>query len=74
VWNTEQDRLQMNVKVKFSSEKRGARLDPDMDLEKEVDEFVPRVITKRVLWRVAMGKYDPLGLLCTIPKQSSSNY
>jgi hypothetical protein len=45
IWNTEQDRLQVDVKVHFSRKKRGARLDPDVDLGVVVDDFVPRIIT-----------------------------
>ncbi len=42
----------MDVKVHFSSRKSGACLDPDIDLDMEVEDFVPRILTKRVLWRV----------------------
>jgi hypothetical protein len=38
-------------------------MDPDEDLEEEVDSFVPDRITKRMLWRVVQGQYDPMGLL-----------
>ncbi len=40
ILNTEQDRLQVDVKVNFSSKKGGASLDPDVDLEEEMDIFV----------------------------------
>ena len=37
---------------------------PDFDLEdEEFDENLPELITKRIIWRVAQGQYDPLGLL-----------
>jgi hypothetical protein len=38
-------------------------VDPNADLEEDVDVFTPDHITKRMLWRVAQGQYDPLGLL-----------
>jgi hypothetical protein len=33
-------------------------------LNEEPEKALPEVITKRELWRVAQGQYDPLGLLC----------
>jgi hypothetical protein len=33
-------------------------------LDEEPEKALPDVITKRELWRVAQGQYDPLGLLC----------
>jgi hypothetical protein len=65
IWNTEQDRLQLDMKVSFSSKQQGARLDPDV--EEKVDYFLSEVIsviTKRILWQEAQGQYDPLGWLC----------
>jgi hypothetical protein len=45
----------MDVKLNFSSEQKGARVDPYADLE-DVDAFTPKKITKQmVLWRVAQG-------------------
>jgi hypothetical protein len=52
----------MEVKMNFSSKQKGAHVDPDADLE-EVDSFTLDKITKRMLWQVAWGQYDPLGLL-----------
>jgi hypothetical protein len=63
IWDTATDHLQMDVKVNFSGKQKGARVDPDTDLEEELDTFTPDCITKRILWRVAQGQYDPLGLL-----------
>jgi hypothetical protein len=63
IWDTAADRLCMDVKVNFSGKQKGARVDPDADLEEDVDVFTPENITKRMLWRVAQGQYDPLGLL-----------
>jgi hypothetical protein len=63
IWDTAADRLRMDVKVNFSGKQKGARVDPDADLEEDVDVFTPDHIMKRMLWRVAQGQYDPLGLL-----------
>jgi hypothetical protein len=63
IWDTAADRLRMDVKVNFSGKQKGARVDPDANLEEDVDVFTPDHITKRMLWRVAQGQYDPLGLL-----------
>jgi hypothetical protein len=63
IWDTAVDRLWMNVKVNFSGKQKGVRVDPDAYLEEEVGTFTLDHITKRMLWRVAQGHYDPLGLL-----------
>ncbi|OBQ31910.1 MAG: hypothetical protein AN484_28490, partial [Aphanizomenon flos-aquae WA102] len=63
-WNTAEDKLKIDVKVNFSSKVKGAHSDPYVDLEEDPEDFVPEVITKRLLWRVAQAQYDPLGLLC----------
>ena len=35
-----------------------------MDLDNEQwDENIPEKITKRIVWRVAQGQFDPIGLL-----------
>jgi hypothetical protein len=60
-WDTEKDRLLLDVKVNFSDKRRGARICPDVDLS-EIEAHVPKVITKRLLWRVSMTLFDPLGL------------
>jgi hypothetical protein len=36
----------------------------NIELSEEPEKALPEVITKRELWRVAQGQYDPLGLLC----------
>ena len=64
IWDTERDTFQIDIKVNFSGKRAGARLGPDLDLDGELlDEDLPDVITKRILWRVCQGQYDPLGLL-----------
>ena len=69
IWETERDGLRIDVKVNFSEKQRGARTAPEADLEEEMEDFAPEVINKRVLWRVAQGQYDPLGLLCVFTIQ-----
>ena len=64
IWNTERDTLRVDVRVNFAGKVGGAKLKPDLDLEDEQwDEEIPEKITKRIVWRVAQGQYDPLGLL-----------
>jgi hypothetical protein len=64
VKETQQDRLQEDVKLNTGGKVGGARVLEDIDLEGDLDRAMPGAITKRVLWRVAQGQYDPLGLLC----------
>jgi hypothetical protein len=61
-WDTEKDRLLIEVRVNYSGKRKGANIEPDEDLE-EIEATMPRVITKRILWRVSMGQYDLLGLV-----------
>ena len=61
-WDTERDRLLIEIRVNFSGKRKGANIEPDTDLE-NVERTMPEVITKRILWRVSMGQYDPLGLV-----------
>ena len=64
IWDTENNLFKVIVKLNFSGKRASARLDPDIDLEAElVNEDIPELITKRIIWRVSQGQYDPLGLL-----------
>ena len=64
-WNTEEDELSVDIKLNFGGKVKGAKLTPDADLENDdLELYAPEKITKRMLWRVAMAQYDPLGLLC----------
>jgi hypothetical protein len=64
VWETREDKLQVDVKLNTGGKVGGARVQEDIDLEGDLGKAVPGAITKRILWRVAQGQYDPLGLLC----------
>ncbi len=64
IWETEADRLRVDVKLNLGAKKAGLHLMENIELGKEPEKALPEVITKRELWRVAQGQYDPLGLLC----------
>ncbi len=64
IWETFEDKLQVDVKLNTGGKIGGARVQDDIDLEGDLSQALPGAITKRVLWRVAQGLYDPLGLLC----------
>jgi hypothetical protein len=64
IWETEEDRLKVDVKLNLGARKAGLHLLDNVQLEDEPEKALPGVITKRELWRVAQGQYDPLGLLC----------
>ncbi len=63
-WETHGDKLQVDVKLNTGGKVQGARVQEDIDLEGDLSKAIPGAITKRILWRVAQGQYDPLGLLC----------
>ncbi len=64
IWETEKDRLRVDVKLNLGAIRAGLHLLGNVELEDEPEKALPGVITKRELWRVAQGQYDPLGLLC----------
>jgi hypothetical protein len=64
IWETQQDKLQVDIKLNTGGKRGEVRLKEDVDLEKDLDKAVPEAVTKRILWRVAQGQYDPLGLVC----------
>jgi hypothetical protein len=65
IWETQEDRLMVDVKLNLGPKKAGLKLEEDVDLTSNIEGDLPGLITKRELWRVAQGQYDPLGLLCT---------
>jgi hypothetical protein len=65
IWETEADRLRVDVKLNLGAKKAGLHLMENVVLEDEPEKALLEVITKRELWRVAQGQYDPLGLLCS---------
>jgi hypothetical protein len=42
----------------------------NIELSEGPEKALPEVITKRELWKVAKGQYDPLGLLCLVGEAS----
>jgi hypothetical protein len=64
IWETQEDKLQVDVKLNTGGKIGGARIQEDIDLDGDLSQALPGTITKRILWRVAQGLYDPLGLLC----------
>ncbi len=64
IWETEEDRLRVDVKLNLGAKRAGLHLLGNVELEDEPEKALPGVITKRELWRVAQGQYNPLGLLC----------
>jgi hypothetical protein len=64
IWEKEADRLKVDVKLNLRAKRAGLHLMENIELSEGPDKALPEVITKRELWRVAQGQYDPLGLLC----------
>jgi transposase InsO family protein len=63
IWETETDRLKVDVKLNLGAKKAGLHLKENIELSGEPENALPEAVTKRELWRVAQGQYDPLGLL-----------
>ncbi len=66
IWETEADRLRVDVKLNLGAKKAVLHLMENVELDEEPEKALPDVITKGELWRVAQGQYDPLGLLCAL--------
>jgi hypothetical protein len=64
IWETEADRLKVDVKLNLVAKKAGLHLMENIELKEGSEKALPEAITKRELWRVAQGQYDALGLLC----------
>ena len=54
--------LYVDCKINFCEKRKGLKTGPDIEPEK-VEELAPRDVTKRMVWRVALGQYDVLGLI-----------
>jgi hypothetical protein len=63
IWETEADRLKVDVKLNLGAKKAGLHLEENIELSGKPEDALPEAVTKRELWRVAQGQYDPLGLL-----------
>ncbi len=61
-WDTEKDQICVDVKLNYGEKVKGAYLEEDAPLS-DPKSALPRVITRRILGRVAQSQYDPLGLL-----------
>ena len=64
IWETEKDQLMIDVKLNLGPKRAGLRLQENIELDDHPEEQIQGPVTKRELWRVAQGQYDPLGQLC----------
>lgn len=62
-WDMENDDFMLEVKVNISDKKKGVRVAPNMDLNSLKENF-PQELTKRMIWRIVLGQFDPIGLAC----------
>jgi hypothetical protein len=61
-WDMQRDEICMDIKLNYGEKVKGAYLEEDAPLT-DPESALPRIITRRVLWRIAQSQYDPLGLL-----------
>jgi hypothetical protein len=61
-WDTQRDEICVDIKLNYGEKVKGAYLEEDAPLA-DPERALPKVIIRRVLWRVAQSQYDPLGLL-----------
>ncbi len=51
-WDTQEDKICVDIKLNYGEKVKGAYLEEDAPLS-DPESALPRVITRRVLWRVA---------------------
>ncbi len=52
----------MDVKLNYGEKVKGAYMEEDTPLN-DPESALPSQVTRRILWRVVLSQYDPLGLL-----------
>jgi hypothetical protein len=57
-WDTQRDEICVDITLNYGEKVKGAYLEEDAPLT-DPESALPRVITRRVLWRVAQSQYDP---------------
>lgn len=60
-WDPKADTLFLDCKVNISPKMKGVRTEKNLDIN-NIQQNLPRTITKTTVWRIAMGQYDLLGL------------
>jgi hypothetical protein len=55
IWETFEDKLQVDVKLNTGGKVGGARVQDDIDLEGDLSQALPGAITKRILWWTQNG-------------------
>ncbi len=67
IWETEADRLKVDVKLNLRAKRAGLHLKENIELSEEPENALPEAVTKRELWRVAQGQY----VYCEMLRQAS---
>jgi hypothetical protein len=70
IWETQEDKLQVVVKLNTGGKIGGTRVQEETDLEGYLSKAIPGAVTKRILWRVAQGLYVPLDCYARSPSAS----
>jgi hypothetical protein len=60
-WDPKNDTIYVDCKVNPSPKMKGVKIQKDLDLF-DLIHNLPEIITKKIVWRIAMGQYDILGL------------
>jgi hypothetical protein len=61
-WDTEEAEICVDVVLNYGEKVKGANTEEDAPLA-DPASALPCLVTRKMLWRVAQGQYDPLGLL-----------
>ncbi len=63
-WSPVPDLIAVDTRVNPHVKSRGLRQGPDLGPDEIPCFWQGGGLTRRVIWRICMGQYDPLGLLC----------
>jgi len=72
IWETEADRLKVDVKLNLGAKRAGLHLKENIELSGEPENALPEAVTKRELWRVAQGQYSTTRWGCCASSPSDS--
>ena len=64
-WNPKTDKLTVITNINISKKRKGCYTEPNLKYE-EIPRILEIKLTRRIVLRIVMSCYDPLGLLCVI--------
>lgn len=67
MWDPKSDMLRNDLRANVHVKKKGLKTGPEINFD-DVEACVPVFLSKRMVWRILLQDYDPVGLLSPITK------